>query len=189
MLLDSAPLGGNVIYTFHFYEPYVFSPQGAPWMSGEPMYCYLNAVPWPSSGGSRRETLAAAAARMAADHATPDSEKRAIMTTIERVLTQYFDARPDRRFIEKHFRASYRMGGAARDRPQPHPARRVRRAAQPTSAMRRRLPPIARYIRDVRETAGMPRAFWNLFDGMGLMTNDASRQFDPAILAALGLRT
>jgi hypothetical protein len=56
LLLDSVPLGGNVIYTFHFYEPYVFSPQGPPWMSGEPMYCYLNSVPWPSSGGSRRET-------------------------------------------------------------------------------------------------------------------------------------
>ena len=40
----------NVVYTFHFYEPYVFSHQGAPWMTSEPMYRYLNAVPWPPRG-------------------------------------------------------------------------------------------------------------------------------------------
>ena len=49
----------------------------------------------------------------------------------------------------------------------------------------------ARYIRDVREVceaAGMPWAFWNFFDGMGLTIDDCSREFDPAIVAALGLR-
>ena len=50
--LDPARIGDpNIIYTFHFYEPYVFSHQGAPWMSGEPIYRYLNAVPWPASAG------------------------------------------------------------------------------------------------------------------------------------------
>ena len=34
----------------------------------------------------------------------------------------------------------------------------------------------------------MPWAFWNLFDGMGLTADDASRRFDPAIMEALGLR-
>jgi hypothetical protein len=47
----------------------------------------------------------------------------------------------------------------------------------------------ARYIRDVRLTAesfGFPWAFWNLFDGMGMM-DDATKALDPAIVAALGL--
>ena len=35
----------------------------------------------------------------------------------------------------------------------------------------------------------MPWAFWNLFDGMGLTIDDWSRDLDPAIVAALGLRT
>jgi len=34
----------------------------------------------------------------------------------------------------------------------------------------------------------MPWAFWNFFDGMGLTMDDATRRFDPAITAALGLR-
>jgi hypothetical protein len=48
----------------------------------------------------------------------------------------------------------------------------------------------ASYIRDVRKTAeacGIPWAFWNLFDGMGITINDHSRQLDPQIVAALGL--
>ena len=63
--LDPASIADpNLVYAFHFYEPYVFSHQGAPWMSGEPMYRYLNTVPWPASAGSKQATLAAVTGRM-----------------------------------------------------------------------------------------------------------------------------
>lgn len=189
--LDPAPLGGNTIYTFHFYEPYVFSHQGAPWMSGEPMYRYLNTVPWPSSAGSKRETLAAVAARMAADKTTAEVEKREIMATIERVLTQYFDAKPDRRFIETYFArvaAWASRHGIDRGRILLGEFGALRTDERYVAAL---APDRARYIRDVRETceaAGMPWAFWNLFDGMGLTADDTVRTFDPAVAEALGLR-
>ncbi len=181
----------NVIHTFHFYEPYVFSHQGAPWMSGEPIYRYLNAVPWPAAAGSRQATRAAVAARMASDTATPAAEKREIARTVERVLDEYFNADPDKRFIERYFarvttwadrhrieRGRILLGefGALRSDD--------RYVAAPAADR-------ARYIRDVREVCeagGMPWAFWNLFDGMGLAVDDWSRSFDPAISAALGLR-
>ncbi|RTM06973.1 MAG: glycosyl hydrolase family 5, partial [Hyphomicrobiales bacterium] len=47
----------------------------------------------------------------------------------------------------------------------------------------------ARYIADVRqsaEAAGFPWAFWDLFDGMGMM-DDTTRALDPAMVEALGL--
>lgn len=181
----------NIIYTFHFYEPYVFSHQGAPWMSGEPIYRYLNAVPWPASAGSRQKTLAAVTARMSADIATPAAEMREIGKTIERVLEEYFNADPDKRFVERYFarvtawadhhrvsRERILLGefGALRSDD--------RYVAAPAADR-------ARYTRDVREVceaAGMPWAFWNLFDGMGLTIDDWSRTFDPAIVTALGLR-
>ena len=48
--LDPAPLAAfePILFTFHFYEPYLFSHQGAPWMR-EPVYRALNNVPWPAS--------------------------------------------------------------------------------------------------------------------------------------------
>jgi hypothetical protein len=181
----------NVIYTFHFYEPYVFSHQGAPWMTGEPMYRYLNAVPWPSAAGTREATLAAVARRMAADSTTPAAIKRTIAATIDRVLAQYFDARPDRRYIERFFR---RVAAWA-DR---HAIDRSRVLLGEFGALRSDERYVgaaaadrARYIRDVRECAedlGLPWAFWNFFDGMGLTSDDDLRDFDPAVTAALGLR-
>ena len=190
--LDPARVGDpNTIYTFHFYEPYVFSHQGAPWMSGEPIYRYLNAVPWPASAGAKQKTLAAVTARMAADNATSAAEKRDIARTIDRVLEEYFNANPDKRFIERYFArvtAWADRHGVARERillGEFGALRSDDRYVAAPAADR------ARYIRDVREVceaAGMPWAFWNMFDGMGLMIDDWSRIFDPAIVAALGLR-
>jgi hypothetical protein len=190
--LDPSSVGDtNVIYTFHFYEPYVFSHQGAPWMTSEPMYRYLNSVPWPSAAGSRQATLAAVSARMAADHETPVRTKREVALTIDRVLAQYFDADPDRSFIEGYFqrvRTWSRKYGIGADRillGEFGALRSDERYVASAAADR------ARYIRDVREVAeafGFPWAFWNFFDGMGLTVDDRSRHFDPAVCAALGLR-
>jgi hypothetical protein len=160
-------------------------------MSGEPMYRYLNAVPWPASAGSKQATLAAVTARMAADAVTPAVEKREIARTIDRVLNEYFNANPDKRFIERHFA---RVTAWA----ERHRVPRERILLGEFGALRsddRYVAALAadraRYIRDVREVceaAGMPWAFWNLFDGMGLTIDDWSRSFDPTIVAALGLR-
>jgi hypothetical protein len=191
--LDPFSVGDeNVIYTFHFYEPYVFTHQGAPWMTSEPMYRYLNGVPWPATDGRKAATLAAVSARMTADRSTPPDVKRQIATTIERVLDQYFDARPDRGFIEGYFKRvatwANRYGiEPARILVGEFGALRTDARYLASSSAHR-----AHYIRDVRATAeafGMPWAFWNFFDGMGITLDDASRQFDPAIVAALGLRT
>lgn len=184
-LADLAPL----LFTVHFYEPYLFSHQGATWMTGEPFYRWLNGVPWPASAGSRKRTLAAVRARMAADLDGPADLKADALRQIEEVLRVYFDADPARWFVDKYLAQAAVWADRHRV-----PRERIllgefgalRTDARYTAAA---APDRARYVRDVRRSAeqhGFAWAFWNLFDGMGLM-DDETRTFDAEILKALGL--
>jgi hypothetical protein len=179
--------GGPTLFTFHFYEPYLFTHQGATWM-GEAIYPTLNGVPWPASEGSLKKTLAAVRSRMR-DTDLPSDQADAIFKASEEVLDVYFSADPAKWFVEKYLKqvddwriasgleaSDLLMGefGALRTDSRYHGAAKADRA---------------RYVADVRRTAeefGIAWAFWNLFDGFAL-TVEGSRRFDPAILEALGL--
>ena len=53
-LLNSEPLDDpNVLYTFHFYEPFEFTHQGAPWVQGPVRH--LSHVRYPETSRSRRD--------------------------------------------------------------------------------------------------------------------------------------
>ncbi|TPN76683.1 glycoside hydrolase family 5 protein [Mesorhizobium sp. CU2] len=188
--LDPAPLAWAepILFTFHFYEPYLFSHQGAPWMR-EPVYRALNNVPWPASAGSLEATLASVRARMAQDSETSEADKKAAYAETERVLKVYFNAQPDRRFIDGYLQQVSDWAdrhGTARERIIMGEFGALRTDARYTAAPN---PDRARYISDVRqsaEAAGFPWAFWDLFDGMGMM-DDTTRKLDPAMVEALGL--
>ena len=180
----------NVLYTFHFYEPYVFSHQGATWMSTEPMYRCLNGVPWPASAGTRERTLAASAARLAIDPEIRQSAKAEIGGAMERAINQYFEGTPDATYLEPFLRSAAEWA----DR---HGIGRERLilgefGALRTDARYHGAAPAdrARYIRDVRATAeafGFPWALWNFSDGMGLLEDGSGHRLDASIVAALGL--
>jgi hypothetical protein len=160
-------------------------------MTSEPMYRYLNAVPWPASAGSKAATLAAVRASMDADRATPAGTKRQIARTIERVLDEYFRADPDRRFIDRYFQRVKAWGERHRVEPGRILLGEFGALRTDTRYLAADAADRARYIRDVRDTAeafGFPWAFWNFFDGMGLTVDDRARRFDPAITNGLGLR-
>ncbi len=189
--LDPAPLArfAPLLFTLHVYEPYLFTHQGAPWMR-EPVYRALNRVPWPASAGSLAATLAAVQARMEADP-TLSAKAKAEADAITRTkLAEYFAAQPDARFLRHHLEP-------ARDWADRHGIPPHRLVMGEFGALRSDARYVAagaddraRYVRDMREAAeaaGFPWAFWNLFDGFGLM-DDVTRALDPAIIAALGLR-
>lgn len=66
-LLGSAPVvDDNVVYTFHFYEPFEFTHQGAPWVGGPVRH--LSGVRYRAAGALHIERRIAAAAEWARQH-------------------------------------------------------------------------------------------------------------------------
>lgn len=189
--LDPAAIArfAPVLYTFHFYEPYLFSHQGATWLTEEPFYRWLNAVPWPGSRGSLQDTLAAVRARMDTDRTVPQAEKDRDRAVIAVKLREYFEALPGPAYIAEAT-APVATWADLYGIPPRHVLMgefgALRTDARYTAA---RAPDRAAYIRDVRvaaEQAGFAWSFWNLFDGLGLM--DEAHVADPALIAALGLK-
>jgi hypothetical protein len=177
-----------LLFTFHFYEPYLFSHQGAPWMR-EPVYRALNGVPWPGSAGTLDATLAAVRAHMEADHGIPAEAKKEAYAITERLMAQYFEANPGRPFIDGYLdtvSAWSQRHSIAKNRILMGEFGAVKTTWRFTAAHDADR---IRYIKDVRESAeshGFAWAFWNLFDSMGLM-DDTSHDIDPSVIAALGL--
>lgn len=191
--LDPKPLAGlgPLVHVVHFYEPYLFTHQGAPWMRGEPIYRALNAVPWPASAGTLDATLKAVRRRMAQDTERSSEAAKAAYAETEAKMREYFDARPDRNFLEhglsgvRDWATSHGIAPEAILIGEFGALRSDARYVAAGAADR------ARYIRDLRETIegyGFGWAYWNFFDGFGLVTDDARRDFDPDVVSALGLR-
>ena len=178
-----------LLHTFHFYEPYLFSHQGAPWMTAEPFYRWLNAVPWPAARGNVSATLAAVRTRMAADGAVPASEKARDLAVIEPKLREYFAADPGPAYLAKEMApvsAWADLYGIAPGQVLMGEFGALRSDARYTAS---KAPDRAAYVRDVRraaEEAGFGWSFWNLFDGLGLM--DEAHRIDAGLVTALGLR-
>lgn len=180
---------GPLFYGFHFYEPYLFTHQGAPWMS-EPVYRDLVGVPWPGRSGRLDVTLTAVRRRLQEDAGRSPAEREQIFALTSRKLVEYFRASPDRAWIDHHL-------GAVRDWAGRHAIPPSRIVMGEFGALRTdtryrgaaRLDRLA-YLRDVRESAeacGFGWALWNLFDGMGLV-DETTQAWDGELLAALGLK-
>jgi endoglucanase len=175
------------LFSFHYYDPYQFTHQGAPWVAAR----YLADVPYPALGRSLKDSLDASAASIATSD-LPSSQKSLAILDARRRLESYRRSAFDRGTIAQDFD---RIARWARDhrvpldriilgefgaRRQDGPLGRARNAER------------ARWIRDVREEAearGFIWAAWVYRDtgGFSLLRDENGTELDPVAIEALGL--
>jgi hypothetical protein len=176
-----------VLFSFHYYDPYQFTHQGAPWVAAR----YLADVPYPALARPLQDSLDASAALIATSDLPPSQKSRAVLDARQR-LESYRKSSFDRRTIAQSFD---RIAGWARDHRVP--SERVllgefgaRRQDGRIGASRDG--ERARWIRDVREEAearGFAWAAW-VYRGSGgfsLVRHEEGTELDPTMIDALGL--
>lgn len=166
-LLTQHPLpDGNVIYTFHFYEPHEFTHQGAGW--GAPWWIYTHNVPYPATESSMEETI----------RQVPDARDR---YDFEHYWLDHWDGHRIRLQID----AAAAWGKANGVPLLCNEFGAYRRVTDPSSRMN--------WIHDVRtalEADGIAWTMWDYRGGFGVVWKEDGKpaKADPAVVEALGLK-
>ena len=164
-LLAMHPLvDGNVIYTFHFYDPHVFTHQGASW--SVPWWSLEHGIPYPPTTDSMKPLL----------EEIPDLADR---YDLENYWLDHWDAARIRALIDE----AAQWGKL----------NNVPLLCNEFGAYRQHTDPASRnrWIHDVRtalEADGIGWDMWDFHGGFGVATREAGKSVpDPATVKALGL--
>ena len=192
--LDAAPyLGGNVIYTFHYYSPLLFTHQG---MVGVRPEQYVQGLVWPPDRRQAEAVRTACLSRIAASPGLRESDRVAESAEAVRSLTAYFNERDPEAAVSRDFAKV-----AAWAKRQGVPPERVllgefgafRRTGETLSDRASRLRWLAT-VREAAEASGFGWALWALKDdgspagSIGLVPPGGDQGLDPGMLRSLGLR-
>jgi len=184
--LDGFSGDPNILFSFHYYQPWQFTHQGLAGMAAQ----YLTDVPYPARARPMQESIDETAATIAAAPLAA-SQKLQAKTTARNDLESYRASAFDRATIARDFDKVARW---ARDHGVP--AQRVilgefgamnnAQRGLPTRQAER-----MRWFSDVREEAearGFAWATWVHSGSVGfsLVTRDGSTELDPGTLKALG---
>ncbi len=155
----------NLIYNFHFYDPHIFTHQGATW--GTPWWRYTHDMPYPPTEESMSRSLAE----------LPDAPTR---FEVESYWMDHWDARHIRMMMD----AAAEWGKA----------NNVPLLCNEFGAFRQHMDADsrARWIHDVRaalEADGIGWTMWDYRGGFGVVFKQDGQpaKVDPGVLAALGL--
>ena len=178
----------NLIYTFHFYEPFSFTHQGAafiPWPDK-----YLDEVPWPVRQRPIEQTMARLKERMTKVQLDPAALEKAT-SGAQANLTKLYVSGAGRETLDARFAKAAdwaRQHNIAPERILIGEFGVLRKNADAPGAL---CPDRMRWLSDVREIAAKYGLSWSYFsyDGpFALVRNDQDRELDHSVLQALGLK-
>jgi hypothetical protein len=174
-----------VLFSFHYYEPYQFTHQGASWNAAR----HLAGVPYPALARPLQDSVQATADAIAASRLS-QAEKLLANIDARRRLESYRRSAFDRAVIATSFD---RVAAWAKQHGVP-PGRIFlgEFGASDLSAHGARAVERARWFRDVREEAEARGFIWAVWayrggGGFALARDESSPELDPAIMDALGL--
>lgn len=190
MALDPAKLGDrNIIYTFHFYDPFTFTHQGAqfiPWPDK-----YLDEVPWPANARPINEPLARLAETVANAPKLNVAARATAKLGAERNLQKFYASGAGPETIEKKFAdisrwaEQHKLSGHQIFIGEFGVLRKV--ANMPGARCEDRI----RWLTDVRTAAERHGFSWSYFsyDGpFAIIISDKDRRLDQSVLASLDLK-
>jgi endoglucanase len=184
--LDGFSDDPNILFSFHYYQPWQFTHQGLAGMAAQ----YLTDVPYPAQARPMQESIEATAATIAATELAA-SQKLQAKVTARNDLESYRASSFDRFTIANDFD---KMARWARDHSVP--AHRVILGEfgamnNEQRGLATRQPERLRWFSDVRaeaEARGFAWAAWVHSGSIGfsLVKHDGSPELDPGIVQALG---
>jgi hypothetical protein len=182
----NAYAGSNTLFTFHYYEPHVFTHQNIPDRR------YLTRVPWPTTAGRFDDAFAVAAANIARDRSLGPKAADAARGNARSLLQKYFREGSAPANVTRHFATVQAWSARHRIAPQRIVVGEIGVNATENGFDGAAAEDRDRWLRTVRgaaEAAGFGWAFWCYSgpSGMSLVDQGPPRRLDPAILKALGL--
>ncbi|PZR32155.1 glycoside hydrolase family 5 protein [Caulobacter segnis] len=186
--LDTQPFqGSNVYYTFHYYEPHIFTHQGV----RKEQERYVSNLPWPARPSDEAIAVTEAKALIAKDAQLSADQKLDASRATERLLKAYFDGEGERRNLNSAFAAITSWASAQRISSSRIVMGEFGVAFQPTASPTFRASRSAwlHAVRSAAEAHGFPWAYWAYkgYGGMTLLTDGPSGGFDGEVVKALGL--
>jgi endoglucanase len=189
LALDPAMIGdNNLIYTFHFYDPFSFTHQGAsfiPWPDK-----YLDEVPWPAMRRPIEEPLALIERRVAMAPNLDETARQRAAAGARANLQKYYrnnsGAKPIRERFEK-VAAWAKTHGIPPNRIFVGEFGVIRKSGGAAGA---RCEDRMQWLHDIRSTSeqfGFSWAYFNYDGAFAIVKSDSDRTLDPDVLASLGL--
>jgi hypothetical protein len=191
--LDPAPFAGsNVLYSFHYYEPHVFTHQGVEASAPDARYWrYLPGLPYPSDAITRQQAWRRVEDNILLADLNPLARRTALNET-KRMVDAYLDANYDRARIVRDFDAV--DAWARHNSIAPHSILLGEFGVVRTYGFYRGADSASRvaWLRDVRSEAERRSYGWAIWEvkgtgGMAIVESDDSTTLDQDTLRALGL--